>query len=149
MIVQAFTNTPFAKPQANVQPVGGRTLVTLPTYVELTWEAAGYEPGEVNTVGLLGHRVAIRPVGVRYVYDFGDDGVVGPTPSMGGTYPSGDVKHAYTKAGRFEIGITATYAGEYSVDGGAWTPIASTVDIPGPAQPIDVRTSRNELVDQG
>ncbi|WP_392466838.1 hypothetical protein ACF3NS_14120 [Arsenicicoccus cauae] len=149
MIVQAFHTTPFAKPVAEVQPVGGRTLVTLPTYVQIAWDPAGFEPGEISTVGLLGHAVRIRPVGRSYVYDFGDGGAVGPTSSMGGPYPTGDVTYPYPKPGRFAINVTATYSGEYSVDGGPWTAIADTVQIPGPDQPIDVRTSRNELIDQG
>lgn len=149
MIVQAFHTTPFAKPMAEVQPVGGRTLVTLPTYVQIAWDPAGFEPGEISTVDLLGHAVRIRPVGQSYLYDFGDGGAVGPTSSTGGPYPSGDVTYPYPKAGRFAINVTATYSGEYSVDGGPWIPIADTVQIPGPEEPIDVRTSRNELIAQG
>ena len=149
MIVQAFHTTPFAKPRAEVQPVGGRTLVTLPTYVQIAWDPAGFEPGEISTVDLLGHAVRIRPVGQSYLYDFGDGGAVGPTSSTGGPYPSGDVTYPYPTAGRVAINVTAPYSGEYSVDGGPWIPIADTVQIPGPEEPIDVRTSRNELIDQG
>ncbi|WP_409483332.1 PKD domain-containing protein [Arsenicicoccus dermatophilus] len=148
MIADAFVNTPFAKPTAQIQPVGGRTLVTLPTFVSLGWEAAGYEPGETRTVQLLGHAVAIRPLAANYLYDFGD-GAVGPTTRRGGPYPTGDVSFAYRHAGTYQIKVTATYTGEFSVDGGPWTPIATTVPIPGPATPLDVRTSRNELIEGG
>lgn len=53
-IRQEFVHTPFAKPGLNLQPVGNRTLVTLPVFFEVEWPATGYKPDQVRAVTLLG-----------------------------------------------------------------------------------------------
>lgn len=146
MIADAFHHTPFAKPTATIQPVGGRTLVTLDTYVQLVWDQHGFAPGSTDNLTMLGHTVALRPQARTFAYHFGDGATIGPTPSTGGPYPIGDVKHPYSRAGRYQITITATYTADYSIDGGPWNPLNDTVDIPGPPSPIDVHTATNELV---
>jgi hypothetical protein len=44
----------------HIQPEGNLTLVTLPTFFEVKWPSAGFQPGEIDTTTLLGHRVRIR-----------------------------------------------------------------------------------------
>ena len=60
-ILAAFHNTPWAKPTAHIQPEGNVTLVTLATYFEVSWPTAGFQPGEIDTITLLGTPVRIRP----------------------------------------------------------------------------------------
>ena len=43
----------------------------------------------VATVTLLGRSVQIRPDARQFTYDFGDGKRLGPTKSVGGTYPGG------------------------------------------------------------
>ena len=145
-ILTAFHNTPWAKPAVHIQPEGNITLVTLPTYFAVTWPQAGFQPGEVDTVTLLGHRVQIRPTLQSYTYLFGDGTSVGPTSSAGGPYPSGDITHAYPKAGVYHTGIDVTYGGEFTIDGGAWIKIPDTVTVAGPLQPLSVKTAHARLV---
>ena len=80
MLRRAFARLTFAKPLTHVQPEGNITLVNLPTYYQVRWPAAGYQPGEVATVTLLGRTVQIRPRATTYTYDFGDGHHAGPAP---------------------------------------------------------------------
>jgi hypothetical protein len=145
-ILAAFHNTVWSKPTVHIQPEGNVTLVTLPTYFEVTWPAAGYKPGEIDTVALLGNAVRIRPTAHAYNYVFGDGTTSGRTTSSGGTYPDGDITHAYAKKGRYNTRIDITYGGEYSIGGGPWIPISDTVPISGKPQTLTVKTAHARLV---
>ncbi|MEO6143595.1 MAG: hypothetical protein ABIP19_06400, partial [Dermatophilaceae bacterium] len=145
-ILAAFHHTPWSKPTLRIQPEGNVTLVTLPTYFAVTWPAAGFQPGEADTVTLLGQPVRIRPTLDHYSYVFGDGTTFGPTDSAGGPYPEGDITHAYAKAGTYSSHIDITFGGEFSVAGGAWAPIPDTVTVAGPVQTVTVRTARARLV---
>ncbi|MHB8185902.1 MAG: hypothetical protein ACYDDU_07395 [Dermatophilaceae bacterium] len=145
-ILAAFHNTPWAKPTAHIQPEGNVTLVTLATYFEVNWPTAGFQPGEIDTVTLLGTPVRIRPTGQGYTYVFGDGTSLGPTASPGGPYPGGDITHAYPKAGTYNTHIDITYGGEFSIAGGAWVPIPDSVTVAGSLQPLTVKTARARLV---
>ena len=145
-ILAAFHNTAWAKPTVHIQPEGNVTLVTLATYFEVEWPASGFQPGEIDTTTLLGNQVRIRPTVQGYTYVFGDGTSSGPTHSAGGTYPDGDITHAYPKAGIYDSHIDITYGGEFSVGGGAWIPIPDTVTVAGQLQPLTVKTAHARLV---
>lgn len=121
------------------------TLLNLPTYFEVRWPGAGFEPDEVATVNLLGRSVRIRPLEKSYTYRFGDGESMGPTSDAGGTYPDGTVRHTYAVSTTVAAKVTATYGGEFSVDGGEWQEVGETVDIAGPAAGIEVREARARL----
>lgn len=146
MIVKEWKQTPFAKPALSIQPVHNRTLVTLPTYFQLVWPQAGYQPGEVRATTLIGHRVEIRPTFKSNNFSYGDGAASGSTQSFGGPYPSGNVTHAYENPGTFTVGVSTTYGGQFRVDGGAWADIPGTATIAGPTQQVEVLTSTNRLV---
>ena len=148
MIKSQWEHTPFAKPTVATQPVGGATLVTLPVYFQLRYPAAGFQPNEINTVTLLGHQVRIKPTFKHNVFTFGDGSTSGTTQSGGGTYPDGDIKHAYDKRGRYTTSVATTYGGQYSVDGGGWADIPGAITVSGPTSTIEVVTTKNELVNQ-
>ena len=145
-ILAAFHNTPWAKPTVHIQPEGNVTLVTLPTYFEVKWPTTGFQPGEIDPTTLLGNQVRIRPTVQGYTYVFGDETSFGPTPSPGGTYPDGDITHAYPKAGTYNSHIDITYGGEFSLAGGPWIPIPDTVTVAGSPQPLTVKTAHARLV---
>lgn len=147
MIIEQFHRTAFALPTTSIQPEDNRALVNLPVYFSLEWPEEGFEPGEIDTTTIVGHEVRIRPVFQEATYLFGDGDSEGPTASMGGSYPEGDITHEYTSATEVEPSITVTYGGEVSVDGGGWSTIPATIEISGPAQPLDVLSSRNRLQD--
>ncbi len=145
MIRQAFREVDFAKPALHVQPEGNVTLLNLPTYFEVRWPDVGFKPDEIATVNLLGRSVRIRPLEKSYTYRFGDGGSLGPTSDAGGTYPEGTVRHTYGRATKVAAKVTATYGGEFSVDGGEWQEVGETVDIAGPVAGIEVRRARARL----
>ncbi|GAB3580291.1 hypothetical protein [Calidifontibacter terrae] len=148
MIRSEWARTPFAKPTVSMQPVGNRTLVTLPTYFALGYPAVGFEPGEVRAVTMLGHQVRIKPTFKSNAFSFGDGAGSGATPSAGGVYPTGDITHAYKKAGSYSVSVSTTYGGQFSVDGGAFADIPGTTTITGPVATLQVVTTRNELVNE-
>ena len=145
-ILAAFHNTPWSKPTVHIQPEGNVTLVTLPTYFAVAWPEAGFQPGEADTVTMLGQQVQIRPTLDSYSYVFGDGTTQGPTTSAGGPYPSGDVTHTYPKAGIYSTHVDITFGGEFSISGGAWVPIPDTVTVAGPVQLLTVKTAHSRLV---
>ncbi|WP_289020025.1 hypothetical protein [uncultured Ornithinimicrobium sp.] len=145
MIVEQFHRTDFALPQTVIQPPDGTALVNLPVYFELAWPDAGFSPAEVDTTTLVGRQVRIRPTLVGATYVTGDGTAIGPTTSLGGPYPDGDVTHTYDQPADVAPFITVEYGGEVSVDGGPWTTIPSTATVDGPAVDLQVLTSRNRL----
>ncbi|YAL83348.1 hypothetical protein ACMYYO_00675 [Dermacoccaceae bacterium W4C1] len=146
VVRSAFADTPFAKPQVSMQPVGNRTLVTLPTYFQVQWPSAGFGPGEVHAVTLLGYPVRIRPVFQANTFTYGDGSSSGSTKSMGGVYPTGDITHRYEKSGTYTVNASTTYSGEFSVNGGPWMQIPGSVTVSGPEQSLTVVTAKNRLV---
>ncbi|MBC9957800.1 hypothetical protein [Yimella sp. cx-51] len=148
MIKSAWERTPFSKPTVSMQPVGGRTLVTLPTYFQLQYPTEGFAPSEVNTVTLLGHQVRIKPTFKSNTFTYGDGATSGPTSSSGGVYPTGDITHAYERAGKYTVSVSTTYGGQYSVDGGAWADLDGTTTVAGPSSMIEVVTTKNQLVNE-
>ncbi len=145
MIVEQFHRTDFALPQTVLQPPDGTALVNLPVYFELVWPDAGFSPSEIDTTTLVGRQVRIRPTLVGATYLTGDGTAIGPTSSLGGPYPDGDLTHTYDTAADVAPSISVEYGGEVSVDGGPWTTIPSTATIDGPAVDLQVLTSRNRL----
>ncbi|WP_270889561.1 hypothetical protein [Pedococcus sp. 5OH_020] len=147
-IQAAFHNTDFAHAALHVQPEGNLTLVTLPTYFQLRWPASGFGPDEIDAVDpvrMSGFQVEIRPRLASVTYVFGDGATAGPTQSLGGPYPTGDVIHAYRNGGRFETHADVTYRGQYRVAGGAWLDIPGDVTITGTTRQVEVKTAEARL----
>jgi hypothetical protein len=145
MILDEFHKTAFARPTPSIQPVGLKTLVNLPTYFELKWPAAGFAPNEVDTTTLVGRRVEIKPTFQNATYIFGDGQSAGPTSSLGGPHPTGDVIHTYRKAAVAPVQVNVTYGGQFRVDGGAWVTIPDTVTIEGTPVNLTVAEAKARL----
>lgn len=151
MIVKAFHLTPWAKGAISTQPKGNTTLVNLKTFFKVDWSVAGYEPGEVDALDpatMFGFRVDVRPKLVGFVYHFGDGESEGPTTSLGGVYPDGDIVHAYRKPGTYQTSVEATFGADFRINGGAWLNLPTTVVVQQPATPVTVREARAVLVQQ-
>ena len=149
MVLAAFHDTAFAKASVEVQPRGNVTLVTLPTYFETRWPQAGFAPGEVDQVDparMAGFAVEIKPLAKTITYVYGDGSTSGPTTSLGGPYPTGDITKAYAKAGTFAVRADVTYGGQFRVNGGEWIDIPGTVTIAGTSEDVQVRTAKARLV---
>jgi len=149
MITRAFHETAWATAAVSTQPAGGTTLVNLKTFYRVSWSAAGFEPGEVDSVDparMFGYRVQIRPKLVGFVYHFGDGATVGPTTSPGGVYPDGDVVHTYTKPGVYTSFVEVTSGAQFRVNGGPWIAIPDTVTVRQPGTTVTVKEAKAVLV---
>ncbi len=151
MIVRAFHLTPWAKGAISTQPTGNVTLVNLTTFYKVGWSASGFEPGETDGLDpatMFGFRVDVRPKLVAFVYHFGDGESEGPTTSLGGVYPDGDIMHTYRKPGTYQTKVVATFGADFRINGGAWLNLPTTVVVQQPATPVTVREARAVLVQQ-
>lgn len=146
MILEAFHDTAFAVPQITTEPRGDVTLVTLPTYYQVSWPEAGFAPDQIDTTNLLGFSVEIRPRLDSLTYHFGDGTTAGPTTDLGGPYPRGGITHEYERKGTFDARADVTYGGQFRVNGGAWSDIPGTTTITGASTPVTVMESRARLV---
>ncbi len=105
MIRDAFHDTDFAVPTVNIQPEGDVTLVNLPTFFEVKFPEAGFGPDEVDTpdpARLLGYRIEVRPVLKSITYHLGTT-TIGPTTSLGGPHPNGDIRATYARPGTHQV----------------------------------------------
>ncbi|WP_353356632.1 hypothetical protein [Intrasporangium sp. DVR] len=149
MIVQAFHETRWATARVATQPEGDTTLVNLATYFRVEWVEAGFEPGEIDSVDparMYGYRVQIRPRLLGYRYAFGDGDTFGPTDSPGGVYPHGDVRHTYTRPGRYTASVAVTLGAQFRINGGPWIEIPDRVTIRQPGTTIIVKEAKAVLV---
>ena len=147
-IQQAYRELPFGKPKVAIQPVGNTTLVNLPTYYEATWPDAGLGPGDVSQpVQLLSWSVEFRISLYSYVYRFGDGESLGPTTSVGGPYPTGDVRHTYlAPIPTADVSVDTRLTGEYRVNRGPWEDIETVADLQDePVTALHVREARARL----
>lgn len=98
---------------------------------------------------LLTYAVTVKVTPEKYYWDFGDD--TGGTTSKTGSKPRpGDepqIGHDYQKTGAKTVGMTATFSGEFSVDGGPWLPIDGFAHVASNEISIDVYRFHRYLVD--
>ncbi|MGV1010348.1 MAG: hypothetical protein ACOYBY_17400 [Dermatophilaceae bacterium] len=149
MIQEAFHLTPWATARTEVEPVGNVTLVGLDTFYRVEWSAEGFQPGEVEPVDparMLGYRVDIRPRLTGLMYHFGDDQEFGPTPSMGGRWPDGPIRHQYRHTGGYPVNVAVTWGADFRIDGGEWAEVPGSVTVAGPATQVQVKEARAVLV---
>lgn len=144
-IQRAFSETPFATPTGTTQPPGGATLVNLRTYFTLAWPDQGYRPGQTRTLTLLGHTVDLYLTSPGHTYHFGDGTTAGPTPSLGGPYPTGDITHTYPHAGTVTPTATTTITADYRIDGGPWLPLPGHATQTTAFPVLTVLTATNRL----
>lgn len=130
-IREAFRSLPFATPTVTVQPVGGRTLVNLPTYFATEWTGPGLTPGDISDpVQLLSWRLEFEVSTDSYTYNYGDGTSSQPTTDPGGPYPHGAIRHTYTQPHPgASVHVDTTLSGRYRVNGGPWQDLGATADL--------------------
>jgi len=95
-------------------------------------------------VTILGQRVRIVATPVEYTYAYGDGSSLGPTPFAGGPLPESEwgqktrTSHVYQQTGDFQISLTTTFRGPYSLNGGPDMPIPGTGQFASPSQKVSV-----------
>lgn len=95
-------------------------------------------------VTILGQQVHIVATPVEYTYNYGDGSSLGPTPFAGGPLPEAEwgqqtrTSYVYLQTGDFQISVTTTFRGTYSVNNGPDLPIPGTGQFASPPQAISV-----------
>jgi hypothetical protein len=95
-------------------------------------------------VTMLGQKVHVVATPVQYTWNYGDGTVFGPQPSMGGPLPQdrwGErtrTSHAYADTGDFQVVLTTSFQGTYSVNNGPPLPIPGQGQFSAPPQTISV-----------
>ena len=93
---------------------------------------------------LGGFPVQVRAVPVQYAWDYGDGSTLGPTELSGAPLAEGawdvptDTSHVYAETGDYAVTLTTYFAGEYSVAGGPWLPVAGLNDVVSAPVPLSV-----------
>ena len=85
---------------------------------------------EVQTLEteLLDTPVAVRAIPTSYHWDLGDGNTI-TTSKPGKPYPSEEVSATYSGEGWYDVTLTTTFAGQFSVDGGEWEDIDGTIEV--------------------
>ncbi|WP_232820162.1 PKD domain-containing protein [Brachybacterium sp. YJGR34] len=104
------------------------------------------EPSEqMLSTELLGTPVAVRATPVSYHWDLGDGNTI-TTTSPGEPYPSEAVSATYRREGWYDITLTTTFAGQFSVDGGGWQDIEGTIEVASDPVAIFSKSLESRLV---
>lgn len=84
----------------------------------ITGKAAHLEIGgarsTTRTFDVLGTVVTVTATATTYDVDWGDGTVSRRVTSRGGPWPSGDVRHVWTRAGRHDVVVTEHWTGTWS-----------------------------------
>jgi len=95
-------------------------------------------------ITMFGQQVHVVATPVQYTWNYGDGTVFGPQPSMGGPLPQdrwGEktrTSHAYAATGDFQVVLTTSFQGTYSVNSGPPLPIPGQGQFSAPPQGISV-----------
>ncbi|GAB77325.1 hypothetical protein SAMN05421595_1152 [Austwickia chelonae] len=144
-IQRVFTHLSFATPVPSMQPVDNQSLINLPVYFQMSWPPEGHQPGSTHSADLLGHRIDIAVTLQQIEYIFGDGQSSGPTRSVGGPYPTGDIRHAYRTAGIYSPSVTVALGANYRVDGGPWATLPGISSRNTSFPQLTVHTASNRL----
>jgi len=141
LVLQAFETLDWSESTLVIQPPGGRTLVNLET--NFYTDNSGFT---VIPVTLVQSQVRVEAEPIAYTWHFGD-GTSVETTSPGAPYPDLDVAYSYESVGDVAVSVDTTYGNaSFSVNGGAWEAIPSTITVPGSAVDLEVVEATPQLV---
>jgi len=106
-----------------------------------------YAESEIQTLEteLLGTPVAVRAIPTSYHWDLGDGNTI-TTSKSGKPFPSEEVSATYAHEGWYDITLTTTFAGQFSVDGGEWQDIDGTIEVESEPIPLYSKSLESRLV---
>ena len=134
-----FKSMPVEPLQPNAGPVEGWLPVHMTNVLHTDPEAQ-----ELSTE-LLDTPVAIRATPESYHWDLGDGNTI-TTTNPGDPFPSETVSATYSQEGWYDITLTTTFSGQFSVDGGEWQDIEGTIEIASDPVPIYSKSLESNLV---
>ena len=134
-----FKSMPVKPLQANAGPAEGWLPVHMTNVLHTDPETQ-----ELSTE-LLGTPVAIRAIPESFHWDLGDGNTI-TTTNPGEPYPSEQVSATYSHEGWYDITLTTTFSGQFSVAGGEWQDIDGTIEITSDPVPIYSKSLESNLV---
>lgn len=134
MVQREFQSVVVLAGNADVSPKP-ETLVNIDTRFQTDAPASYQIP-----LTLLNQSVVITATAQSYTWhlDNGDTRV--------STRPKGYLEYSYGKAGSYDVFVTVTWSGTFSVNGGPSQPITGTVEVDGEPTQVEVKQARSELV---
>ena len=100
---------------------------------------------QVLETELLDTPVAVRATPSSYHWDLGDGNTI-TTNNPGEPYPSTEISATYTQEGWYDITLTTTFSGQFSVDGGPWQDIDGTIEVASEPIPLYSKSLESRLV---
>lgn len=128
-------------------PVSAGTVVAQPSPHTLRGAETNFYADAAEQqfdITMFGQEVHVVATPVQYTWNYGDGTVFGPQPSMGGPLPQdrwGEktrTSHVYTNTGDFQVVLTTSFQGTYSVNSGPPLPIPGQGQFSAPPQTISV-----------
>lgn len=95
--------------------------------------------------------VRVRAIPTSYSWSYGDgtsrimDFPGEPQANRGFDAPT-STSHVYKETGDFSVGLTTRFRGEYSTEGGPWTPIPGIANVPSASVTLSVWRTKKVLV---
>lgn len=135
-----FERMPVKPLRASAGPADGWLPVNMPNVMHTDPQVQELD------VELLSTPVTIRATPVSYHWDLGDGNTI-TTTDAGEPYPSEAVSGRYTHEGWYDVTLTTTFTGQFSVDGGEWQDIEGTIDVASDPIPLYAKSLESRLVD--
>lgn len=136
-ILQDFRDLPVAAGTLTAQP-SPHTLVGAETNVFASAEEQQFD------VTILGQQVQLTATPSQYTFNYGDGTTLGPGASHGGPIPEAEwgtktrTSHLYSDTGNFDVTVTTSFTGTYSVNNGPALPITGTGEFTSAPQTLQV-----------
>lgn len=124
-----FAELPVAPLQAHAGPERGWVPVTMEVVLYVNADE------QIIKTTLLDTPVRIRAIPVEYHWDLGDGNTI-TTDKPGEPYPSMEVAGMYRYEGWYDVTLTTTFIGQFSVDGGAWQGIDGSIEVE--SDPVEI-----------
>ncbi|GAA1858202.1 hypothetical protein GCM10009715_02180 [Paeniglutamicibacter psychrophenolicus] len=102
-------------------------------------------------ITLFDQDIRVRAIPVSYLWTYGDGTSRtlsfpgGPVAERGFDEPT-STSHVYQDTGDFRVGLTTRFRGEYSTEGGPWTPIPGVANVPSEQITMSVWRTKKILV---
>ncbi len=116
-----FASLPVKALDATAGPPGGWLPVNMINVLHASPDVQTLE------TTLLGQQVTIRAIPVKYHWDLGDGNTI-TTTKPGKPYPSKQISSTYRYEGWYDVTLTTTFVGQYSLAGGPWQDIQGTIE---------------------
>lgn len=134
-----FQQMPINALEASAGPDGGWLPVNM---VNVLYADAQMQTLETT---ILGTPVSVRAIPASFHWDLGDGNTI-TTTKPGKPFPSEEVTSEYRYEGWYDVTLTTTFIGQFSVNGGEWQDIDGTVEISSDPIPIFAKSFESRLV---